>query len=423
MTNPNFLYVYSMIINSNIVEEVREAWIRDQEHPYKGREQQIFLDQECLAELMDIAFRASLVSEEGTPVRGTLVWLSPEDLYAKEMPRRRETPLVVRLSVPRSLDAEILGKLAPATIGGGGCLLVSWIDDGLKVWGLIYSSRRQEQLSEVPAAIPEARHFLPDALTIEITGTGSLTISRAGGVIGRIHRGEFARALPTPFNSKAMGPALYDLFEINVIDGKFLTERDGSRAAILFECLEYLLLKLTRRGGGACLIFVPDSSLSRARQAAQFPWDSEGGLELGKLIQARIHYGEQARSNSLSSVFVQKANEALRERLDGIAALATLDGATLLTPRFDVIGFGVRLQAASFVGSVQEGENGIGSADYKKIDFSRFGTRHNSALRFVASVDGTIAFVVSTDGPIRGLARHSDEAIRCWPDCRISMFT
>lgn len=412
-----------MIINPNIATEVREAWICDQEHPYKGREQQIFLDQERLVELLDITFRASLMSEEGTPVRGSLVWLAPDDLLASEIPRRRETPLVIRFSVPRSLDAEILGKLAPATIGGVACLLVYWIDGAFKVWGIIYSSKRQELLSEVSAAIPEARHFSPDALTIEITGIGSLSVSRAGSVIGRIHKGEFARALPTPFNPMAMGPALYDLFGINVSDGKFVTQGDGSRAAILFACLDYLLLKLTSCGGGACLVFVPDRSLTRSRQTAQFPWDSDGGIELGKLIQARLRYEEQVKIDYSSNVFVQKANEALRKRLDGIAALATLDGATLLTPTFDVIGFGVRLQAAKFVGSVKEGADGLGSDGGKKIDFSRFGTRHNSALNFVASVEGTIAFVASTDGPIRGLVLYPDETIRCWPDCRISMFT
>ena len=264
---------------------------------------------------------------------------------------------------------------------------------------------------------------MPDALTIEITGTGSLTVSRAGGVIGRIHKGEFAPSLPTPFNSLAMGPVLYGLFEINVDRGEFVTEGDGSKAAILFGCLNYLLLELTRRGGGACLVFVPDSSLAMARQAAQFPWDSEGGIELGTLIRARIRYGEHERNERFPNVFVQNANEALRERLDGIAALASLDGATLLTPSFDVIGFGVKLQAANFVGSVQEGANGLGSEYGKSIDFSRFGTRHNSALRFVASVDGAIAFVASMDGPIRGLVRHTDGTIRYWPDCRVSMFT
>lgn len=412
-----------MIINPDLAAEVREAWIRDQEHPYKGREKRDYPDQKRLAELLDIAFRASLINEEGTPVRGSLVWLSPDDLSASELPKRRESPLLLHLAEHRDLDAEILGKLAPPTVGGGASLLISWFDDRPKVWGIIYSATSQGLLSEIAAGIPEARHFSPDAPTIEITGTGSLTISRSGGVIGRIHKGEFAKALPTPFHSRAMGPPLYDLFGIHVSLGKFATEEDGSRASLLFACLNYLLIKLSRRGCGACLIFVPDSSITMARQAAQFPWDSKGGLEMGALIRARIRYGTEEKNSRVPNLFTLKANEALRQRLDRIAGLALLDGATLLTPAFDVIGFGVKLQAANFSGDVEEGPDGLGGEGGKIVDFTRFGTRHNSALRFIASVPGAIAFVASADGPIRGLTRHTETTVRCWPDCRVSMFT
>jgi hypothetical protein len=412
-----------MIINPDLAAEVREAWIRDQEHPFKGREKRAYPDQQRLAELLDIAFRTSLIDEEGTPVRGSLVWLAPDDLNDGELPKRRETPLMLRLVVPRNLDAEILGKLAPATVGGGASLLVSWFDGRPKVWGIIYNATSQGLLSEIAAGIPEARHSPPDAPTIEITGTGSIIVSRAGGVIGRIHKGEFTKALPTPFHSLAMGSVLDGLFGIKVSGGKFATEGDGNRASILFACLNYLLLKLARRGGGACLVFVPDSSIAMARHAAQFPWDSEGGLEMGALIRARVNYGEYERNRSSPSLFTQKANEALRQRLDRIAGLASLDGAMLLTPDFDVIGFGVKLQGETFAGDVEEGPDGLGGKGGKKVDFTRLGTRHNSALRFVASVHGTIAFVASTDGPIRGLARHNEATIRCWPDCRVSMFT
>lgn len=412
-----------MIINESLAAEVLAAWISDQEHPFKYREKRSYPDQQHLAELLDIAFRASLINEEGTAVRGSLVWLAPSDLGVYELPKRRESPLTLRLAVPRDLDAEILGKLAPATVGGGGCLLVCRVDGRPKVWGLIYSATSQGLLTEIPAGIPEVRHFKPDALMIEIAGTGSLTITRAGTVIGRIHRGEFARALPTPFNPLAMGPALYELFGISVNGNNYATEEDGHRAGILFACLNYLLEKFTSRGGGACIIFVPDSSIPIARRVAKFPWDCEGGIEMEALLRARIRYGEQVRKYLSQQSFMQKANESLRQRLDGIAALASLDGATLLSPAFEVVGFGVKLQAPNFVGDVEEGPDGFGGQGGNSLDFTRLGTRHNSALHFVASVPGTIAFVSSIDGPIRGLVRHAEKTIRCWPDCRVSMFT
>lgn len=58
----------------------------------------------------------------------------------------------------------------------------------------------------------------------------------------------------------------------------------------------------------------------------------------------------------------------------------------------------------------------------QQLDFSRLGTRHNSALNFVGSIEGAVAFVASSDGPIRALVKSTEEKVWYWPDCRVSMF-
>ena len=58
----------------------------------------------------------------------------------------------------------------------------------------------------------------------------------------------------------------------------------------------------------------------------------------------------------------------------------------------------------------------------RPFDFSRLGTRHTSAVAYVAAVPGAVAFVASANGPIRGLARKGFGPVQCWPDCRLSMF-
>lgn len=410
-----------MIIDPQLAIAVRQAWINDQEHPYRGRDKRSYPDEKRLAEILDVAFRASLINEEGRPVRGSLTWLSPDELITLEIPKRRESPLLVRLSAPRRLDAEIVAKLAAATSAGSSSLLIGWFGDVSKVWGIIYYGNNHAPLTDIPVVIPEASHYPPDAPVIGITGTGSLMVTRAGSVIGRIEKGEFRVAVPTPFHSLAMGSILNGLFDIKINGRNFATEEDGGKKNVLFACLEYLLFQIDRRGGGATIIFVPELSTASACEFAEFPWRSEGGLELGNLIRTRIRYDKEATSTPYYSLLVLKANEVLRHRLNGIARLASLDGAVLLTPDFEVIGFGVKLQAPEFSGKVQEGPDAFGGGG-SLMDFTRFGTRHNSALRFVASVPGVVAFVASTDGPIRGLAKSSGGTISCWPDCRLSMF-
>ncbi len=67
------------------------------------------------------------------------------------------------------------------------------------------------------------------------------------------------------------------------------------------------------------------------------------------------------------------------------------------------------------------GPDGFGGGG-QIFDLSKYGTRHNSAIDFVAAVPGTIAFVVSQDGPIRGFVLKDQDTILCWPDCTTSMF-
>ncbi len=410
-----------MTINSKIANDILQAWVNDQEHAHRGRIKRKLPDEQRLAEILNVAFRASLKNEEGRPIRGSLTWLAEEELSANEIPKRRESPLVVKLSDPRPLDPEIVSKLVLSTDTGSSSLLVSWFGDIPKIWGILYCDPNESYLAQLPCGIPEARHFSPDALGIEITSAGSLVVTREGTVIGRVEKGEFLPAIATPFNSKAMGPHLNKLFNINVLNSHFATKEDGHKAQVLFSCLEYLLAQIDRLGVGATIIFIPEQLKKSAFEFADFPWQCTGGLELGKLIGAQLIYRENHEKHGCSVLGVLKANEALRHRLKSIAKLCSLDGAVLLSPDFEILGFGVKLKAPEFSGNVQEGPDGLGGGG-NIMDFTRFGTRHNSTLRFVNSVKGSVAFVASSDGPIRGMSKLSDKTVICWPDCRLSMF-
>lgn len=410
-----------MIINPQLATAVRQAWINDQEDPRFIREKRKYPDAERFAELLDVAFRASLKEEEGRPVRGSLTWLSPEELATLEMPKRRESPLTLRLNEPRPLDPEIIAKLATATSPGTSSLLVGEFDGVSKVWGIIYyDGENSLPLTGVPAGIPEVRHFSPDAPTIGITGTGSITVTRANQVIGRIEKGEFREAALTPFHAPEMISRLDALFSIKT-DNRLVREANESKV----NCLQYLLFLIDMRGGGATVVFVPDAFNSSLGTIADFPWRIEGKLELEELMRTRVRYHMEEEASgdtpTFYPVFDLKVQEALRHRLSWIARLASLDGAVLLTPTFEIIGFGVKLRTPDFAGHVKQGVNAFGVGG-GLMDFSRFGTRHNSALRFVAAVPGAVAFVASTDGPIRGLAKTGYETASCWPDCRLSMF-
>jgi hypothetical protein len=392
-----------IIISSDLVAQVRHAWIADQQHPQRGRRSRPIPDSERLGVLLDIAFRASMISEAGRPVRASMAWLSIHDFREQEMKRARHSELVLKFERTRPLDAALLARLGRTTQSGSSSLLVDWVEGAPAIWGMIYYRRAPRTLDEIPAPI-DGVHGAPDCPILSIEGTGSLLITRGDAVIGRVTRGEFSRAVPTPFDAQALGRIVNELL-----------------GADLLECLKYLLQRLERVDGGALLVFIPGSSMRDALEQVELAWPCAGSLEVRDLLAARIRHRKEVQERQwISMSYVIEAQALIRARLDALARLASMDGALLLSPEFDLVGFGARLRAPSWTGTVMEGADGFGG-EGRPFDVSRLGARHTSAAAYVAAVPGTVAFVACADGPIRALARKGVGPIQCWPDCRLSL--
>jgi hypothetical protein len=400
-----------MLISEDLVAQVRHAWIADQQHPHRGRRKRAIPDSERLGILLDIVFRTSMIPEEGRHVRANVAWLSIADFQDHEMKQARRSELVLRFEQHRPLNSAVLAKLAKTTERGACSLLVDWFDDDPAIWGIIYYRRGQRTLDEIPATIEEGIHSAPDCPILSIDGIGSIVITRGDSVIGRITRGEFSRAVPTPFYSHAMGLILNELFGLRIAlkGGRYVDDGDNSYGHGLVECLKYLLEQLDRQAGGALVVFVPQNAMEHALEQADRPWACTGSLELSNVLKARIRHGNT------------EAEALIRARLDALARLASIDGALLLSSEFELLGFGTKLHAPAWQGTVLEGPDGFGGGG-RPFDVSRLGTRHTSAVAYVGAVPGSVAFVASADGPIRGLARKGIGPIHCWPDCRLTMF-
>jgi hypothetical protein len=158
-----------------------------------------------------------------------------------------------------------------------------------------------------------------------------------------------------------------------------------------------------------------------ALQHADLAWAATGSLELRRLLSARIRHEKAVKESQwLSPSCVTKAQALMRSRLDALARLASLDGAVLLTPDFELVGFGARLRAPEWGGTIMEGPDGLGGGG-RPFDASRLDARHTAAAAYIGAVPGAVAFAASADGPIRALARKGFGPIQCWPDCRPSM--
>jgi hypothetical protein len=416
-----------MIINQDLVAQVRHAWISDQQH--RGRRNRAIPDSERLGTLLDIVFRTSMIPEEGRHMRANVAWLSIADFGEHELKGARWSELALKFERPTPLDPAVLARLGRTTEGGSSSLLVDWFDeddDAPMIWGMIYYVRGQRTLDEIPATVEEGIHGAPDCPILSVDGIGSVSLTRGDALIGRITRGEFSRAVPppAPFYSHPMGMILHELFGVRMVPkgDRYADDGDNSYGYGRLECLKYLLESLDRQADGALVVFIPEGSMRDALEHTEFPWAATGSLELRHLLTARIrHQIKEAQEKQLTSAsYVTKIEALMRGRLDAIARLASIDGALLLSPEFELIGFGTKLRAPPLNGSVIEGADGFGGGG-QPFDVSRLGARHASAVAYVAALPGTVAFVASADGPIRALTRKGHGPIHCWPDCRLSM--
>ncbi len=114
-------------------------------------------------------------------------------------------------------------------------------------------------------------------------------------------------------------------------------------------------------------------------------------------------------------LFSERYKPSVNDAARSIANLTAIDGATVLTSSFEVLGFGVKLKAPQkgvsdeMVTMVSPLDESPSSSVEVSIHEEFRGTRHSSAARFVRKSSGSVAFVISQDGGITGFAATADK--------------
>jgi hypothetical protein len=325
----------------------------------------------AIEELIGAAFWASLRREEGYVPRISLAWLTPGEVAH---------PMI--LAEPLPLDPGMLARVAPAVERAGIHLGVSRIGGELRVWG-------------TTRAIPRF------CFVLEVAAPGLLVIKH--------HRGEES--------GKFINVAVLEGDQIKVVD---------ERASSLPDCPDLLTSLLgfdspaTWAGSVNVLVQLAVSMRAHGRGGALLVVPGETDAWKASIVQP-IRYAVSPAYSALVALIREAASEpqhvwqaAIGRAIDGIAGLTAVDGAAILTDRYELLAFGAKIarrKGSSLVEQVTVTEPIQGGVAAVVHPTELGGTRHLSAAQFIHDQRDGIALVASQDGRFTVFAWSPCEAM------------
>jgi hypothetical protein len=316
-------------------------------------------DAETIEAVIDAAFWASLRREEGYEPRISLAFLSREEALH---------PLILERPLPLSPAA--LTRVAPA-VERPGIHLGVWRDqDELCVWG-------------TTRTIPVL------CFVLEVAAPGLLVVKH--------HRGEESR--------KFVNVAVLEGDQIKVVDESASNEPDCP--ALLTSLLGFdspaswvqsvnalvqMAVSMRAHGHGGSLLVVPAGTESWRESIVQpIPYAvSPPFLELAHMSQEAVDQTERPAWQ-----------EAFGATVAAVAGLTAVDGAVVLTDRYELLGFGAtiaRRKGCPQVEQVTLTEPIEGATPVLTHPDQLGGTRHLSAAQFIQDQRDAVALVASQDG-------------------------
>jgi sensor domain DACNV-containing protein len=315
--------------------------------------------EDAIEVMIEAAFWASLRREEGYIPKISLAFVAPDD-----------APNPLRFARPLPLDPAALTRVAPAVERSGIHLAVDRAPgDVWMVWGTV-------------RALPRY------CFVLEAAAPGLLVVKHQRGELGKfvnvaVLEGDRIKIVDEDASSLPDCPPLLES----------LLGFESPRSWIdEVNVLVQLAVSMRAHGRGGLLLVVPP--------------DGEGWRE--SIVQP-ISYGIEPRFTGLADLALATPEAAeltawqqtLARSVDAIAGLTAVDGAAIITRRYDVVAFGAKItrrRGSPQVEQVAVTEPVEGGVPAIVHPSQLGGTRHLSAAQFVHDQRDALAMVASQDG-------------------------
>lgn len=372
---------------------------------------------QALATLLNTCFFASLQREKGRITQFSLALCPPSHLgEAPFLSKFTKAFNLIRFDNKIKLCVENLVRLAPAVDPERTTILAEYDGRrGLHLWGLANVDSRSADFDE---------------LRVGVLGPGEMKITLHRRVLCTYKSGR----MPQPERALINTGCIYSFFketsfllcrEVEAATGQPASEepiheRDERAIAYLVR-LQELIERMQQLRHGGCILVVPDASYQNStyttvkyRCRDDTIWNYlRGWLILYYQFYPRWASAEADQSGAKELVALQSdmahVENGLRDSLAALVRLTAVDGAVLMTRKFELLGFGtvvkLRQDARYRVFNCQDRQ----AKQRKEIALETYGTRHRSAFEFCYHCKSSVAIVASQDGGLKLVTRVGND--------------
>jgi hypothetical protein len=372
-----------------------------------------------LTTLLNNCFFASLKREEGRAVQFDLALCLPSALPDPAFRYSEFTKIfnLIRFE-KRNLSVNELVRLAPACNPAKTVVLSGYdgTTDEVYLWGIA-------DLGWQPCT------DLAD-LRVRVISPGEINVSLHGRLLGSYKDGRILQPERALINTGLIYAFFKDTSlglcrEVKAATGRERNdepdhERDYRAMPYLF-ALQEIIDRMQRLKHGGCILVVPEDASEgnlpnvavKYRCRDQTVWNClRGKLILHDRFFAALEESRAGKCNAEEVESLQSQRQdvenGLRDSLDVLARLTAVDGAVVMTRKFELLGFGAVIQlpqAAEYKVSRCEDR---GATELREIEIESYGTRHRSAFEFCYRCNPSVAIVVSQDGGVKMVRRVGD---------------
>jgi Probable sensor domain DACNV len=377
---------------------------------------------DALDAVLDAAYHASFLQDEERPVACRVLVIPPEELPIDDGPPAALLPLA--FATRRRFDEQELRRVSPAASMQRALVGVDDSRGELETWGIIQSGPRWLQVAQGGRATEPP---MPAALLVRIVRPGHVVVSCGSRPIAELRGGKLV-------------DYTLDVFQSDWLAGTFASSRESLVAEHVAKCAHpldaHVATALSRYVGqqmikrvvatmraahhGGLLVIGPPDCIGEQFLNTKYALFDAAPRRRYRTIVLRIldTLAERAAATGRPpdpdlyradlDPRLAELDEALFETSHLIAALASVDGAVVLTKRFEILGFGAEIAGGlPTVTAVRRALDLEGDTFTTEV-VDVVGTRHRSAYRFCAAVPGSLALVVSQDGGVRFVTMHRD---------------